>query len=46
MSSNRLALFKGSTVPNVDYMEKQIEGSMKSNMLPTGMHQYLGHSEQ
>jgi hypothetical protein len=41
MSTNRLALFKGSTVPNVDYMEKQIEGSMKSNMLPTGMHQYV-----
>jgi hypothetical protein len=41
MTTNRLALFKGSTVPNVDYMEKQIEGSMKSNMLPTGMHQYV-----
>jgi hypothetical protein len=40
-STSRLALFKGSTVPNVDYMEKQIEGSMKSNMLPTGMHQYV-----
>ena len=40
-SNSRLALFKGSTVPNVDYMEKMIEGSMRSNMLPSGMHQYV-----
>ena len=39
-TDNTLALFKGSTVPNVELMEKQIEGTMKSNMLPTGMHQY------
>ena len=39
-ASNRIALFKGSTVPGVDYMEKQIEGKLKSNMLPTGLHQY------
>jgi hypothetical protein len=39
-SDGRIALFKGSTVPNVELMEKQIEGSMKSNMLPTGLHQY------
>jgi endonuclease G len=39
-ANNTVALFKGSTVPNVELMEKQIEGTMKSNMLPTGMHQY------
>jgi hypothetical protein len=36
-----LALFKASTVPNVDLMEKQIEGALGCNMMPTGLHQYL-----
>jgi hypothetical protein len=35
-----IALFKASTVPNVDLMEKQVEGSLGCNMLPTGFHQY------
>ena len=39
-SSNLLALFKGSTVPTFDYVEKQAEGSMRCNMLPTGLHHY------
>ena len=42
-----IALFKASTVPNVDLMEKQIEGALGCNMMPAGLHQYqvgpIGH---
>jgi hypothetical protein len=40
LSKRTIALFKGSTVPNVDLMEKQIEGSLGCNMMPTGLHRY------
>jgi hypothetical protein len=39
-ANKTIALFKGSTVPNVDLMEKQIEGSLGCNMMPTGLHHY------
>jgi hypothetical protein len=35
-----IAVYKASTVPGVDLMEKQIEGVMGCNMLPIGLHQY------
>jgi endonuclease G len=39
-TDSTIALFKASTVPNVDLMEKQIEGTLGCNMLPTGLHHY------
>lgn len=39
-ASNTIAAFKGSTVPNVDLMEKYIEQALGCNMLPTGLHHY------
>lgn len=38
--SGTLALFKGSTVPGVDHMQHQVDGSAGCNLLPTGFHQY------
>jgi hypothetical protein len=38
--SKTLALFAGSTVPNVDLMEMQARGLLGCNMLPTGLHAY------
>src|SRR5262249_33198282 len=35
-ANNTIALFKGSTVPTFEYVEKQAEGGMRCNMLPTG----------
>lgn len=40
VAAGQIALFKASTVPGVDLMQKQIEGSLGCNMLPTGFHQY------
>jgi hypothetical protein len=39
-TAGTLAVFKASTVPCADLMEKQIEGVLGCNMLPTGFHQY------
>jgi Putative peptidoglycan binding domain len=39
-ANNAIALFSGSTVPNVDLMGKQIEGSLGCNMMPAGLHHY------
>jgi endonuclease G len=39
-TAKTIALFKASTVPCADLMEKQIEGSLACNMLPTGLHHY------
>ncbi len=39
-ASNAIALFKASTVPCADLMQKQIEGSLGCNMMPTGLHHY------
>jgi hypothetical protein len=39
-AENSLAVFKASTVPTFDYVEKQVEGALRCNMLPTGLHQY------
>ncbi len=39
-TAGAVALFKASTVPNVDLMEKQIEGTLGCNLLPTGYHHY------
>jgi endonuclease G len=33
-------LFSASTVPGVDLMEKHIQGRLRCNMLPTGLHGY------
>ena len=40
VKEGQIAVFKGSTVPGIDLMQKQIEGSLGCNMLPTGFHQY------
>ena len=40
LADKTIALFKASTVPNVDLMEKQIEGALGCNMMPAGLHQY------
>jgi hypothetical protein len=39
-ADNSLAVFKASTVPTFDYVEKQVEGALRCNMLPTGLHHY------
>ena len=39
-TAKAIALFKASTVPCADLMEKQIEGSLACNMMPTGLHHY------
>jgi endonuclease G len=39
-ASNAIALFKASTVPCADLIQKQIEGSLGCNMMPTGLHHY------
>lgn len=39
-ADNTIALFKSSTVPNVDLMEKHIEGALGCNMMPAGLHNY------
>jgi endonuclease G len=39
-ASNTIALFKASTVPCADLVQKQIEGSLACNMIPTGLHHY------
>jgi hypothetical protein len=39
-ADDKIALFKASTVPNIDLMEKQIEGRLGCNLLPTGLHHY------
>lgn len=39
-ANKKIALFAGSTVPNVDLMEMQARGLLACNMLPTGMHTY------
>lgn len=39
-TNKKIALFAGSTVPNVDLMEMQARGLLGCNMLPTGMHVY------
>jgi hypothetical protein len=41
LGKNQLALFSGSTVPNVDLMQKQAEGTLPCNMMPTGAHSYV-----
>jgi hypothetical protein len=39
-SQNMLALFRASTVPCADLIQKQIEGALGCNMMPSGLHQY------
>jgi endonuclease G len=39
-TAKTIAVFKASTVPCADLMEKQIEGSLACNMMPTGLHHY------
>lgn len=41
IAKGEMAVFKASTVPAIDLMQKQIEGSLGCNMLPTGFHQYV-----
>lgn len=37
---NQIALFPGSTVPNLHYIKGQVEGRAKSNCMMTGYYQY------
>lgn len=38
--SDRLAVFRGSTVPNEGSMRQQVSGTRRANLLLTGLHRY------
>jgi endonuclease G len=40
VKEGKIALFRGSTVPNIDFMEKYDAGELACNMMPTGFHYY------
>ncbi|MEO1379789.1 MAG: hypothetical protein AAFU69_05480 [Pseudomonadota bacterium] len=39
--TEKVALFSGSTVPNVDLMQAFVDGGSGCNMMPTGFHKYV-----